>query len=290
MLDNFKDGASVKILYVYEDYENNQRVIRERELKGLLYRDNPSSNSIVLISNTTFNRSNQYNYIPNVFYLRKSSIKDIASTRFKKEVSTVLNQQYKNIVEAEKIKKEIEKLSQLQYKLKKDIENNSVELFNALSQSNFKDMTSWNERLKRDFTTERGERIYSTNVTLYYYFHKLVSKGQFAEITLQFNISREERLLSKELEDRLRRNESVSKSDIEYYTPSIDKLSQAFKGKAIISQPKYGNSIEDKGWVSFYFDTNLTFKVDLKEYDKWFNQITSYINKYFPKYHDNVSY
>lgn len=282
MLDNFKNGASVKIIYTYEEYEEYKKVIREKELKGLLYRDNPTSNSVVLISNTILNNSNRFNRTPNMLSLRVSGIKDIASTRFKKEVSAVLNEQYKNVIELQKVKRELEKLTQLQNKLNKDIEKNSVELFNVMSQSNLKDMTSWNERLKRDFSSRNQERKYESYTSLSYYFRKLVNKGQFAEITLGFCLEREERLLSKELEDRIIRGDSVSKNDVQNYTPKIDKLNQVFKGKAVMSQPKKSNAIQDKGWVSFYLDTDLTFKVDLREYDNWYQQITSYINKYFP--------
>lgn len=281
MLDNFRNGASVKVVYTYQGYEGGMLKTYEQELKGLLYKENP--NKIMLVSINSFNSGVLYNWLPNVFYLRVSDIKDISSTRFKKEVSAVLNKQYKDIVEAKKLEQEIEKLKQQGVNLKKDIEKNSVELFNILSNSNLKDTNSWKERLKRDFSGEKFYRIYDKNSHIYVSFGDIVNKRGYSEVTLKCFITRDERLLSKEIEDRIIRGESVSDYDKKSYTPSMDRLLQVFKGKANISKPSSDYTIQDKGWVSFTLNFDMTFKVNLEEYDKWLKQITTYINKYFPK-------
>lgn len=293
MLKDYKNGSSVKIQYVdrVEYSQNNREILKE--YKGLLYKGLNKGNAFLLVSTTMSSDSylsRRYNFIPNVYLLSVHEVREVSGTRFKKEVSEALNKQYNMLKEEMDLREKIDELEKRRNNLLKyGIAESSKMVLNVLSESNPNDLSLWEIKIKNMFKNIDNKSFnYDKNTVLNIYFNNLDKKGKNINMVLSMVLERNERLLSKEYEDRIRRDECVDNKEKILYTPSESSLIKTLGKNATIGDIKSDMQEQDKGWVSFYKRFEVKFPVNLEEVDKWYKKFVNHIESNYPSEQSNL--
>lgn len=278
-------GSTVKISYRGDEYKGI--VLKHKGLgpRYLLLADRLLAQSVnCSVGNST-----------NILSLSSEEI-PMQQARLPKEVGDMLRTQYNALVDVYELQYQtqlLEKKRQLQMKALTTTNELVTRMVGSKIIDTKKpvDTIALSSKIQRDlahlFREEKTRRLGNYTSGEASIALKAVSKGKNNSVLVRYilQLSVEERIMSKEYEDRIRGDEEVNQRQVKQYTPTIEAhdVERIFGSAAKIIETKNDYQEQDKGWVSFYRKALVEAPLDLTHYEKSIELLAANLDKTYPE-------